>query len=67
MDSVNARARESERLLDWGFRKFQNTTLFEAGETVAEAEVWLGETATVPLIVEEQLRMTLARRARRRG
>ena len=64
MDSVNARARESERLLDWGFRKFQNTTLFEAGETVAEAEVWLGETATVPLIVEEQLRMTLARRAR---
>ena len=65
LDSVNARAREAERLLDWGFREFANYALFEAGETVTEADVWLGRAATVPLIVESELVVSLARKARR--
>jgi len=64
LDSVRARARESERLLEYGFREFTNYTLFKAGDTVANADVWLGETATVPLVIGEDLVVTLARRAR---
>ena len=65
LDSVNGRAREAERLIDWGFREFANYALFEAGETVTEADVWLGRSATVPLVIEDDLVITLERKARR--
>jgi D-alanyl-D-alanine carboxypeptidase (penicillin-binding protein 5/6) len=64
LDSVRARARESERLLDWGFREFDNYPLFKAGETVTEAAVWLGDAATLPLVIERDLTITLTRGAR---
>ncbi|MCB2102276.1 MAG: D-alanyl-D-alanine carboxypeptidase [Rhodobacterales bacterium] len=65
LDSKKERASESERLLEWGFREFQNYDLFKAGETVTDAEVWLGDQATVPLVIEKDLTLTLKRRARR--
>ncbi|MEK9662435.1 MAG: D-alanyl-D-alanine carboxypeptidase family protein [Alphaproteobacteria bacterium] len=65
LDSVKARAEESQRLLEWGFREFDNYKLFEAGETVTSADVWLGDTPTVPLVIEEGLSITLPRTARR--
>jgi D-alanyl-D-alanine carboxypeptidase (penicillin-binding protein 5/6) len=65
LESVNARAQETERLLDWGFREFGNYALFRAGETVESAPVWLGREATVPMIVDRDIKLTLARRARR--
>ena len=66
MESVKARAEEAHRLISWGFREFDNYTLFGPGEVVDEAQVWLGESETVPLVVgDEDLTMTLSRRARR--
>ncbi len=65
LPSVKARTRESERLLEWGFREFNNYALFKAGETVVDAEVWLGETPTVPLVANEDVIATLPRKARR--
>ena len=65
LPSVKARTRESERLLEWGFREFNNYALFQAGETVVDAEVWLGETPTVPLVANEDVIATLPRKARR--
>ena len=65
LGSARKRAYEAERLIEYGFREFGNYTLFEAGETVVEAHVWLGEAATVPLVVEEDLVTTLGRKARR--
>ena len=65
LESTRERSRESERLLDWGFREFSNYALFKPGETVTEAEVWLGETGTVPLVVPTDVKLTLGRRARR--
>jgi len=64
LDSVNGRAREAERLLDWGFREFTNSTLFEVGDVVVDAEVWLGDVATVPLVVEHRLLVSLPRSGR---
>jgi len=52
------RARETTRLLEWGFRDFSNTTLFKAGDTVAEAPVWLGDKDTVPLVVAKPIQVT---------
>jgi D-alanyl-D-alanine carboxypeptidase (penicillin-binding protein 5/6) len=52
-------------LLDWGFREFGNYEFFRAGEVVAEAPVWLGHKATVPLVLADGLTVTMSRTARR--
>lgn len=64
LPSVRARSEESARLLQWGFREFDNYKLFSAGETVDDAAVWLGEENTVPLVAAEDVLITLPRKAR---
>ncbi|NIA67748.1 D-alanyl-D-alanine carboxypeptidase [Pelagibius litoralis] len=64
LGSQKERSAESERLMSWGFREFGNYALFEAGETVDEAPVWLGAEKTVPLVVAEDLIVTLPRSVR---
>ena len=66
LGSAGVRSREAERLIEYGFREFANYALFEAGETVGAADVWLGDAATVPLVIEQPLVTTLTRKARRR-
>ncbi len=66
LESAGQRSREAERLIEYGYREFNNYTLFEAGETVADAEIWLGDKATVPLVLEQDLVTTLGRKARRK-
>lgn len=65
LNSVRARSSESERLLNWGFRVFDNYKLFEAGETVEEAKVWLGDAGVVPLVIEDSLAVTIPKSSRR--
>ncbi|HUI16985.1 MAG TPA: D-alanyl-D-alanine carboxypeptidase family protein [Alphaproteobacteria bacterium] len=59
MSSVNERSRESEKLLDWGYREWGDYTLFKAGEKVSDADVWLGTQSTVPLISSRDFVVTL--------
>lgn len=66
LPSVRARAREAERLLNWGFRNFQTYDLLTAGQVVEDAPVWLGKTARVPLVTEGEVKETLSRVSRRR-
>jgi len=63
LDSPRQRAAEAARLLQWGFREFDTYTLFAAGETVEMAPVWLGEAPRVPLVVAEDVTLTLRRDA----
>lgn len=63
MESTQARAAETARLIDWGFRNFTNRGLFRAGEVVSDAEVWLGLTESIPLVIEENVTVTIPRRA----
>lgn len=63
--SMKMRAGESERLIEWAFRSFQNYKLFAAGDKVDDAEVWLGEQPKVPVTVEKDLVVTLPRGARK--
>ncbi|HER26996.1 MAG TPA: D-alanyl-D-alanine carboxypeptidase [Rhodospirillales bacterium] len=65
LPSKKARSREPERLLEWGFREFDNYALLKAGDKIEDAMVWLGKEATVPLIVENDLTVTLAKKSRR--
>ena len=34
-----------ERLLEYGFREFEEYQVYEAGQTVREADVWFGAAA----------------------
>jgi serine-type D-Ala-D-Ala carboxypeptidase (penicillin-binding protein 5/6) len=61
LTSMHQRAEESERLLEWAFREFENVTLFSAGDTVEKAPVWLGSSAAVPLVGGRDLVVTLPR------
>lgn len=66
LSSERARARESERFMEWGFRTFKTYRLLQAGQKIEDAPVWLGETARVPLVVSEDVVVTLPKRVRRR-
>jgi len=65
MDKAVTRAQESERLLEWAFREFSDFRLFKAGDTVDQAEVWLGAESKVPVTTERDVIVTLPRAARR--
>lgn len=65
LESKRDRARESRYLLNWAYRTFDTYRLFVAGETVADASVWLGAASSVPLILERDLFVTLKKRSRK--
>lgn len=65
MKSMRERSAETTRLLDWAFREFNAYPLFKGGETVSDATVWLGDSATVPLVIEEDLTAVLKRSSRK--
>ena len=64
LPTMKARAQESDRLIEWAFREYNDYQLFNAGNTVDEAPVWLGADARVALTVAKNLVVTLPRRAR---
>lgn len=63
-DSVKARAAGSERLIDWGFRNWNNYELFKGDEKVADAQVWLGDADSIPIVIKQPLVITIPRKSR---
>ena len=47
--SENARANESQKLLNWGYTAYDAVRLFDAGQPVATPAVWKGKQNTVKL------------------
>ncbi len=64
LPTKRARAEESERLGRWALREFADYPLFSAGETIENAPVWLGASASVPLVVKKGLLVTLPKPSR---
>jgi serine-type D-Ala-D-Ala carboxypeptidase (penicillin-binding protein 5/6) len=64
LSSMKARASESERLVEWAFREFNDYKLFNAGDKIDDAEVWLGAEPKVGLTIGGDLIVTLPRRVR---
>jgi D-alanyl-D-alanine carboxypeptidase (penicillin-binding protein 5/6) len=61
MATMHQRAEESERLLEWAFREFEDVRLFSAGDAIEQVPVWLGVTPTVPLVGGRDLVVTMPR------
>ena len=47
--SENARATESQKLLNWGYTAYESVRLVKSGDAVLEPSVWKGKRATVRL------------------
>lgn len=59
LGSAEARARESERIVNWAFRQFAEREVVTEGTQVAEAEVFLGDAATVGMQAAHGVTMLL--------
>ncbi len=57
--SVEARANDSQALLNYGFRFFETYRLYSEGDEVTTARVWKGETETVSLGVAQDHFLTI--------
>jgi D-alanyl-D-alanine carboxypeptidase (penicillin-binding protein 5/6) len=55
LDSPQARAEESERIVNWAFRQFAQRDVARGGVRIAEADVWMGESPVVGLTIAEDL------------
>lgn len=65
LSSMAERGREGEKLMDYGFREFNNYQLFTANSTVGEAPVWLGTEAKVPLVLKDDVTVTMQIKSRK--
>ncbi|MEN6544233.1 D-alanyl-D-alanine carboxypeptidase family protein [Parvibaculum sp.] len=59
MPTEKARAEESVRVLDWGFRSFKKYQLFAKGAAVDNAPVWQGTYAEVPLVAANDVALIM--------
>jgi D-alanyl-D-alanine carboxypeptidase (penicillin-binding protein 5/6) len=47
--SMEARANESQKLLNWGYQSFDTVRLFGDGKPIVTAQIWKGKEATARL------------------
>ncbi|MDE1900099.1 MAG: D-alanyl-D-alanine carboxypeptidase [Alphaproteobacteria bacterium] len=64
MDSMQARADEPAKLIDYGYREFGDYPIVKAGDVMARAAIWQGQAATVPVIATQDLTISLPRASR---
>ncbi len=62
-ESENARAKESQALLNYGFRFFETHRLYGAGDKLTKARVWKGEGEQVNLGLTSDLYVTIPRKS----
>jgi len=60
-NSEDARAEQSQKILNYGFRFFETHRLYEANKELTTAHVWKGSTDELPLGVTEDLYITIPR------
>jgi len=51
------RADDAKKLLEWGFRNFEQRVLFAEGQTIGNAKVFGGANGRVPLVANGQVRV----------
>ena len=60
-ESEEARMRESQKLLSYGFRYFETQKLYDAGVPLKTAELWYGEMDVIELGLAEPVFVTIPR------
>jgi serine-type D-Ala-D-Ala carboxypeptidase (penicillin-binding protein 5/6) len=58
-DSVNARAIESQKLLNFGSQFFESSLVYKKNQTISEVPVWKGDRKTVAATVNKDLYFSL--------
>ncbi len=64
MKTMKERGSEGDKLIEWAYRVFNDYHLVKAGDAVDQAPVWMGETAQVPVTVQQDVTLTLPRASR---
>ncbi|MEE3207122.1 MAG: D-alanyl-D-alanine carboxypeptidase family protein [Pseudomonadota bacterium] len=64
LTSNKERTAEAIKLLEWGYRNFTNFDLLKEGMTVLQAKVWLGDKKTIPLVINEDTKITIPSKSR---
>lgn len=57
--SDKSRTEQSLKLLNWGFRFFENRVVFDNNQPLSEPKVWYGAQRTVPVGLSHPLKITL--------
>ena len=60
-NSAKERVRESQKLLNYGFRFFETHTLYEAGQRLDDARVWEGAVDSIGLGIDKPVYVTVPR------
>ena len=61
LKTMKERGQEAKKILDWGFREFDNYTFYTKGSVVEQIPVWMGAVETVPGVVDENVVVTMKR------
>ena len=61
MNSSSERKREARKLIEWGFREYDNYKIFEKGETVTDIDVWLGKESRLSAFIKDEIKLTVRR------
>lgn len=59
--SENGRARESQKLLSYGFRFFETHRLYAPLEQLTQVRIWKGEREQLPLGIQQEMYVTIPR------
>lgn len=60
--SENARAQESQALINYGYRFYETHRLYQAGETLTSTRIWKGSSQQLNLGLSEDLYLTIPRK-----
>lgn len=58
--SIDERRKESQKILDWGFKQFRPIEVYNANDRVGRARVWGGDSRWVDLITPQEIRINLS-------
>jgi serine-type D-Ala-D-Ala carboxypeptidase (penicillin-binding protein 5/6) len=64
MNSMQERATEGAKVMDWAYREFDDYTIAKAGDPIDMAPVWLGEQAQVGVTVTKDVIVAMPREDR---
>lgn len=61
LKSNKERSEDTEKLMNWGFREFDNYKIFKQFQRIASVPVYMGEEKSIDLVVDRDVVMTIAR------
>lgn len=59
LSSNKERSEEAEKIMNWGFREFDNYKVLKQGQKITELPVWFGTEQTVDLLVNQDVLRTI--------